>query len=264
MLQAFDSAARHGGCIFAENLVAAPFASIFLQHSQPLSRSELYSHSLRWDHVKRGFPPSPAHHCAGTTVVPRAMVNQPSATTIILHGYMRAPGLMNIQHSVSILVLRQTTRRFIRGRHVMQMLQDLTPGRRWMAYMGVESVYETLRMFGGSDTVVGYHGAGLINSIFSRAERPHVHELTTFCDLESKRRWRAYLGYAAQRWNPGIITSVQALRLEPLLLANAMRLQNVSDHTIKNLRWVKLTRSNIISIVDHLSGLPSRTNATLL
>ena len=127
----------------------------------------------------------------------------------------------------------------------------------WHEYIGNESILATMRLFNAAQFIVGYHGAGLLNCIFSRVEHPHVYEITTFMDLNSTKSWRSYVGATCRSWNPAVRVVIQ--KLPQVLHANGpsgnvnhMKLRrappSVVDHAIKNLRYVALTSSDLNAI----------------
>ena len=250
MLQAFHYAAIHNGCIHAEKPVSAPFANLFLHSTLPRSRAKIYSHTLQWDYRKGAFPAPQIHFC-GSHVVPRAATNHPRITASILSIYMHVfMGEHEDWHSV--LVLRQRTRRFTDEDAILRNLN--VNGRRWHVYRGFEPLAQTLRIFGGAKEVVGYHGAGLLNVVFSRFDTPRVHEISTFRDLKGRRQWRAYVGAIARKWNPRVHQTIQRIPLAHILAANKLPLGNLSDREIKNLHWVHLSEDDISDILCHLDN----------
>jgi hypothetical protein len=245
MLHAFHQAALHNGCIHADDRVSAPFAAAFLLHAFPKSRARLYSHTLTWNRNTASFRAPPPRRCV-QLVVPRATQNSAKTSANILRYYMQT--VINVRKSwFSIIVFRKRTRRFRDEDDIVRRLQG--HGRGWLTYHGTESVVETLRMFGGADTVVGYHGAGLLNVAFSLADRPLVHEITTFYDLKSSKRWRSYVGSAARKWNGRVRQSIQAIPLAQILSANGIPARNASDGEIKNFKWVRLSENNIREVL---------------
>ena len=252
MLNAFYRAAIHDGCIHAEMPGPAPFARVFLRFAFPSSHAQLLSHPLRWNRSARAFPIPPTRYC-GQMTVPRAQVNQPGISAELLSRLTRSEGLNNPHaEQYSVLVLRQRTRRFADEAALLKQLQERGRGR-WLTYFGTEPVTETLKTFSGASAVVGYHGAGLLNVVFSRARDPRVHELTTFIDLKHSKRWRSYIGFIAHQWNSKVLASVQTIPLKCMLEANHVKRRKVSDKDIKNLIWVHLTSADVEIMLCHLS-----------
>ena len=258
ILAAFEQAARNHGCVHAESLVAAPFAAAFLQAVHARSRAQVITHALR-----RNSTTPPTWTCDGHAI-PRATQNQPRVTSRLLLSYMRAHAFVDAAEgrSYSVLVQRERTRRFMDDVGILRQLQS--QGQRWMVYRGVEPVLTTLRMFGGASAVVGYHGAGLLNVVFSRADRPRLHELSTFRDLNSTIRWRAYIGKIARSWRGLTHATVQFVPLRQVLAANRIVTAKtvVSDKVIKHLRWVRLASADQRAISCYLSRSPVRENSS--
>ena len=203
MLNAFDAAAKASGCIYAEAGVSAPFVQAFLHSVFPESLSSLRVHQVGdWNRTTNSYPMPPQQQCS-LYLVPHAATSPKEllrrATRRLLPRYMSAPDLASSDFH-NILVTRQRTRRFVHERGLLARLRTTT-NLIWHAYTGAEPVVATLRLFGNARTVVGFHGAGLLNMAFSRAPRPHVHELSTFISLDSSKRWRSYLGDTVTVWN---------------------------------------------------------------
>ncbi len=252
MLHAFFRAAIHDGCIHAETPGPASVARVFLQFAFPSSHAQLLSHSLRWNRSLGAFPTPPTRYC-GKMAVPRAQVNQPSEVAELLGRLMQSEGLTNPHAGqYSVLVLRKRTRRFANEAALLKQLREHGK-RRWLTYFGTEPVTETLKTFSGASAVIGYHGAGLLNIVFSRARHPRVHELTTFIDLKHSKRWRSYVGFIAHKWNPKVLASVQTIPLSCILAANHIKRRTISDKEIKNLRWVHLTNADVEIVLCYLT-----------
>ena len=76
---------------------------------------------------------------------------------------------------------------FISTKEFSDVLSQAT-GLRTLRYFGNESIDQTLQYFAHAQGVVGYHGAGMFNAVWT----PHAmccHELTTFVDRNSSSPW---------------------------------------------------------------------------
>jgi hypothetical protein len=165
---------------------------------------------------------------------------------------MHAPGLMPLplkQHNV--IVFRHNTRRFRNEKALLAQLRTQSPDQIWRVYHGWETVAETLRLFGAAHASIGFHGAGLINMVFSQTPCPHVHELTTLRRVGSSDRWRSYIGTIVKTWNPRVHKTIQTIPLERILMANGFPSHaNISDSAIKNLIWIPVTMQEV-----HIIGI---------
>jgi hypothetical protein len=56
--------------------------------------------------------------------------------------------------------------------------------------MGMNLYQKTVGIFSNSRVVVGFHGAGLVNTLFCRPETIAL-EYTTFHDIQAERMWRS-------------------------------------------------------------------------
>ena len=244
VLHAFVDAALQDGCIYAETPGTAPVAEAFLQLTFRGSRAQLFSRPAVWDKSLNGFPVPPTRQCKNVQV-PRAAPNREWAVSGLLSRLMQIKYMTTPRaEQYSVLVLRQKTRRFANGPKILKQLRERGE-KRWLSYFGTESVKETLKLFSGASAVLGYHGAGLLNVVFSRAPVPRVHELTTFVDLEQTKKWRSYIGGVAHRWNTRVVASTQAIPLKGILEANRISVDDIYRIGIKNVRFVRLTAHDV-------------------
>jgi hypothetical protein len=246
MLDAFDKALAQNACIHAERDSTAPFAYLFLKQSG--SKAHLNVHERLWNSRAKTFPPPQTRWC-GNITVPTATINEPSVSAILLQKYMNA--LMKPKKVHSVIVLRKRTRRFMDERRLLFKLRKSE--QAWEVYRGTEPLLATLNLFGAAQAVAGYHGAGLLNVVFSLSPRPRVHEITTFSRINSTSRWRAYVGDVARHWNSKIKRSIQMIPLENVMSANGIpHNKTLSDRDIKDLRWVPLSEDDMNHLKDTL------------
>jgi hypothetical protein len=116
-------------------------------------------------------------------------------------------------------------------------------------YYGNESFNETVKLFAGSKVVVGYHGAGLVNTLFCPPDAI-VLEYTTFRNMNATRMWRSNEGIAKLhdplRWLKHTIDIDR--------LSNLSALANTSDpdHFIKSLPYVEVTGSTLYNSIQRV------------
>ena len=158
-----------------------------------------------------------------------------------------------------VLVLRHTTLVFTRPRELLERLQATSAP--WRVYHGNEPLLATMRLFGHADVVSGYHGAGLINAVFSRHPCLRLHEVDTYSSLNAsqhaRRRnasstadaWRGYLGRMVQRWKPRVRISLQLVPLEPILAANGRATDGKTLTKMKKLKHIPLSNADICQMV---------------
>ena len=178
------------------------------------------------------------------------------ASRKLLPRYMNIPSLVSFAFArpfeYNVLVLRQRTRRFLDEVRLLRSLRETT-GQQWQTYKGSETVEETLRLFRSARTAVGFHGAGLMNMVFSQAPLPQVYEVTT--RLNGGKLWRSYLGKIVRTWNSRASGVVHVVPLQRILQANQIR--QLSDSMIKNVRWIPLSRHDVGALACYI-----RTNTS--
>jgi len=84
-----------------------------------------------------------------------------------------------------LLVQRHGTRGFCQSREILEVLQTAYRGHILNVYEGNESVRDTIRLFYQADIVLGYHGAGLTNLMWSRKSTIAL-EWSLFSTFESQ------------------------------------------------------------------------------
>jgi len=91
-------------------------------------------------------------------------------------------------------------------------------------YDGKDDLGKTLCKFATADVVVGYHGAGMVNALFSRKARVLLYELTTFIGFGNENQrvdkiWRANSPYL-HTLNPRIGYRIHVMPLEDIFASN--------------------------------------------
>lgn len=119
-----------------------------------------------------------------------------------------------------------------------------------MGYSGDESIKSTFDIFTNAAGVIGYHGAGFANALFT-ARRSCMMELSTWKDLESTIPWRTNRFLA--RESPYLFWYTLRIRLQTLLdanpnIANASRVKD----KIKELKIIKLLVSDVSALEKNL------------
>ena len=125
--------------------------------------------------------------------------------------------------SASVLLIeRLAARRFLAdsAERLRAALRRST-GRAVLSYFGNESVADTVRLFAAAAGVVGYHGAGLANAMFT--PRPQcVLEYSCAFGGDPPQLWRSN-GPRVAAWTPMLRWDVLVLPLTQLLSTNAKR-----------------------------------------
>lgn len=149
--------------------------------------------------------------------------------------------------SRGILILqRAKTRRFTGASQVDLLSKSLSKfGVPVRFYYGNESFTRTVALFEGSDIVIGYHGAGSINTMFCRPWSLNI-EITTFSDTNHARVWRTNERLVRE----GTVDVLWEKFFVPIPVTNLTLFSEVKDkdHFIKNQRTVPLTIGDILGI----------------
>jgi len=122
-------------------------------------------------------------------------------------------------------------------------------------YYGHEGVADTVRMFARAAEVVGYHGGGMVNTLFS-ARRHCIHHISTFKDVQGQLQWRVN---GETRLNKQGSFNVYSIPLIDILDGNDVAVDHFDeiedkDHFIKDLRWVPLAEYHLAHLSDAVSN----------
>merc|ERR1740121_2745271 len=119
-------------------------------------------------------------------------------------------------------------------------------------YLGSMSIPDTIRLFMNAAGTIGYHGAALVNALFT-ARPSCIMEISTYMDKAGKMEWRTNKWLATEHallsWHT-IYVQVQTL-----LTVNREKLPWYvpgRSKWIKNLRWVNLADSDLAAIDEGL------------
>ena len=243
MLRHLNETFVYGDCLLAESHVVFPFAQLMSHVLHPTSTLRLYALSTRWNRASHALV-TQRHPCRTHAI--QAHQSSPHQSWKVL---ARLTASMGDQTKAwqNVLVTRLRTRRFLEEDELFRALSGSATDP-WVRYDGSASLRMTVLLFSRAQHVVGFHGAGLLNALFSRHPRPHVHEISTFIDTDSRLKWRHYVGRIARRWNGAIRVTTQFIPLPRLLRVNAGFDPRV--HALKNIRWVSLTTRDVRAIVN--------------
>jgi hypothetical protein len=118
---------------------------------------------------------------------------------------------------------------------------------RVVEYSGQESIKSTFEMFTNAAGVIGYHGAGFANALFT-ARPSCIMELTTWYDLESTRPWRT--NRFLIRESPYLFWYTLHIKLQTLLDANPNA--TFKFDKVKELSIIKLSESDVVTLEKNL------------
>ena len=115
---------------------------------------------------------------------------------------------------------------------------------------------------GGAAAVVGYHGAGVTNSLFM-PNQACVTEMSAYCDAEHRTVWRN-CGECVTQWTPWLRWKLHKIPFRDMLEANGLAptatVPADRDSWLKNLLYVGVRPEEMGRIVDDvhacLEGLP--------
>jgi hypothetical protein len=135
----------------------------------------------------------------------------------------------------------------------------MMPGK---IYYGNESFAETVQIFAQSRVVVGYHGAGLANTLFC-SSGTIVLEYTTFHDMNATKLWRSNeKGIAGKHGHLKWLK--HTIDVDRLANMTDLRSSTDVDHYIKGLRYVELTGSTLFNSVQRVKEELERAELTSL
>jgi hypothetical protein len=135
-------------------------------------------------------------------------------------------------------------------------------GRKVVTYRGDASILDTIRLFAGAAAVVGYHGAGVTNSLFM-PNQACVTEMSAYCDAEHRTVWRN-CGECVTQWTPWLRWKLHKIPFRDMLEANGLAptatVPADRDSWLKNLLYVGVRPEEMGRIVEDvhacLEGLP--------
>jgi hypothetical protein len=146
-------------------------------------------------------------------------------------------GLQQQRHTVLIKRQGAGSREFEDGTY-----QRLSAALAWTrsalrVYVGTERLLDVLTIFHSAESIVGYHGAGFANAVFSR--HACAHELTTFKtlrnDISKENIWRSNMERVLIHTTK-LSWHIHLIPLEQMVMANANWLTATSPHWNETLR----------------------------
>lgn len=139
-----------------------------------------------------------------------------------------------------------------------QNLQAIDPNLAFYSYKDGETVTNTLRVFVAAVALVGYHGAGFVNSLFA-SRKQCLFEVSTYSDLNSTVGWRSNI--LLNKVSPFLVWHIYRIPLQQVLLTNHLEWNNLTDgqrnkidHFIKDLPWVPMVPSDVHEMTDRLKN----------
>jgi len=120
-------------------------------------------------------------------------------------------------------------------------------------YVGTETVTETFRIFMNAVGIIGYHGAALVNAVFTGIPSC-VMEFTTYRDDKSAKVWRTNKALALE--NRFLSWHVLPIKLKTMLTVNGLKapwFQDMRrDKWIKHFHFVNLEDSDLAALNEGL------------
>ena len=121
-----------------------------------------------------------------------------------------------------------------------------------MTYRGDASILDTIRLFAGAAAVVGYHGAGVTNSLFM-PNQACVTEMSAYCDAEHRTVWRN-CGECVTQWTPWLRWKLHKIPFRDMLEANGLAptatVPADRDSWLKNLLYVGVLIAGLIGALS--------------
>ena len=172
-----------------------------------------------------------------------APLNKPCMVGAVLHR------LLPEKHQPSdIVVLQRANTRVFVEESFNALRSELGKKGKVVVYTGKEDPRKTVEIFQKARYLVGYHGAGLVNAYFMNNET-RILEITTYTDLNNSVPWRSNMKEVTKYGR--FDTSVLKLPIQQLLRTNNVSYTtHDTDHFIKDLKFVSLTKSDVRKIVD--------------
>ena len=143
-------------------------------------------------------------------------------------------------------IQRHGSRVFDNVNDIIAALHLAFPDWHVQIFHGNETAAQTMAMFAQSKVVIGYHGAGLANALFSPAGTI-VLEFTTMKDVDSMALWRT--NAAIERIHSNMTWIQHAVDLDHLdngqgsagAFVDAVRATPDRDHLIKDIKYVHIS-----------------------
>lgn len=201
------------------------------------------SHSARW---YRTFGLRVLDDCVASSATLPPLPPIPQTASLL--SALIKPSIVGEEEGTVLLIRRHGTRAFTRDSftHLHRAISNVS---RVRIYEGTEAADVTLRAFASARAVVGYHGAGFANALFS-PKHTRLVEVSTYVDEANRRPWRSNVG-ALARWRSFGATHVLRLPVQQILCANGVSYrQKDADHFLKDLPFVSLTEANVRRIVE--------------
>jgi len=132
-------------------------------------------------------------------------------------------------------------------------------------YQGTESHSDTIAIFRNAALIVGFHGAGFANALFSRRQPVYVYEWSTYQNVNNTVPWRANSPELV-KWMGGqlpgqMISRVERFPIQQLGFSNGTISHHPDiDHLIKDQKWIRLTTEDIdrvAAFAKSISGITS-------
>ena len=187
----------------------------------------------------------------------------------------------------AVLITRTTNRRIRNDEAVLASRLSKETALSFRLYRGNESVLSTLRLFARASAIVGIHGAGHANAVFT-VTPVCVIELSTYLfDQTWQKRcglsvppanatwiwngtwvmpWRSSRG-TIPPWNPKIAWHCYRVSLGQVLDANGWPCNappSPLEHRLKKMTWVQLGDHDVDNIAETIRGCRSSANRRYL
>ena len=208
--------------------------------------------SQAWSAFQQSMHRGLARSEAGGTY-PRAARHRHSSSAAI-HGHLPPIGSAG---TITFVQRHGRSRVFANAGDILAALHAAFPDWHVQIFHGNETVVQTMAMFAQSNVVIGYHGAGLANALFSPAGTI-VLEFTTMKDVDSIALWRtnAVIG----KVHPNLTWIQHAVDLDRLdngsdgaaKFVDAVRVTPDRDHLIKDVRFVRVSPGVLFNAMKRL------------
>lgn len=185
----------------------------------------------------------------------RGLASRPDVTKPLS---MTAPRSDTDSANIITLIQRHgQSRVFANADDILEALHAEFPSWHIQVYHGNETATQTMALFAPSKIIIGYHGAGLANALFSPAGTI-VLEFTTMKDIGSRALWRT--NAVIERIHPNLTWIQHAVDLDHLdngpgsagTFLDAVRSSPDRDHLIKNIKRIFISPSVLLNAISRV------------
>jgi len=260
--------ARQRVCIDYDTMswaqILAPNATYVLHSKDPHLRAPKNTHGHRGPQQLSDCTcteEAPANHGMSTELANRA-----PQIAALRRLEVASAGHSHLSHTASapiVYINRTTTRRLANDKRIVNALSRVAPVR---VYQGTESRSDTIAIFRDAALIVGFHGAGFVNTLFSRREPVYLYEWSAYKDANNTQEWRANSRQLVFWTSPNsqMIAKVAWLPFQQVVKNAKVQGDPFGhidiDHHIKDLEWIHPTDEDVERVVAYARQIKNITS----